>query len=75
MRKLRALLQAVIRKVQWALMGVLLFFLYVVGFGATFLFATVFNRRLLKAPRGGEGTSWVGAEGYDPDMDDAVRQT
>ncbi len=75
MGKLRAVLWAVIRKVQSWVMFVLLLFLYVVGFGITYLFTVVFDRRLLKPNPTKDGTFWSDARGYEPDMDDALRQT
>ena len=73
--KIKELTVKAIRKVQKGVMLFLLFFLYFFGVGTTRIFVSLFNRRLLARGYGSADTFWVEAEGYEPDMDDAERQT
>ena len=57
------------RAVQRAVLSVLLFLLYYIGFGLTRLTAMAFARRYLKMFEGPSDaeTYWLDAEGYKPD--------
>jgi|AGTN01.1.fsa_nt_gi hypothetical protein len=54
---------------QRILVGISLFFIYFIGFGATRLFLVFFGRKTLYGPGGG----WQAPEGYDGGLDDCRR--
>jgi len=64
------------RAVQQVVVTVLLFLLYTIGFGITRVSASVFGRRHLKlydSPLK-EDSYWRDAEGYEPEMEQLLRQ-
>jgi len=73
--RLKLALQRFIRFQQKVLITVLLTLLYVFGFGITFLFASLFKRRLLRRSGATGDTFWRAATGYEPGMDDSIRQS
>ena len=63
------------RIIQKILITTSLFVLYIVGFGITLFFVTIFNRRLLRIKRKEAGTFWQKAEGYEADIQEFIRQS
>lgn len=63
------------RFMQRAVVTILLFFVYILGFGVTALFARIFARSLLSGRRRDEGSYWIEAKGYEADMADSLRQS
>jgi len=74
-KKIKKALRWYIKTVQKILITLLLTILYSVGLGATFLFALIFNRRLLGLKAKKETSFWKEAEGYQSDLDDSIRQS
>lgn len=70
----RKVVQPVVRVVQSILVTVLLILVYFFGLGITYLFMLVFNRKVLFDMRSGN-TFWREAKGYEPDMEDCLRQS
>ncbi len=68
-----ARIKAIGRRVQHRAVRVGLVMIYVVGFGATRLYASVFHRALLHPPRG--ESAWRPAEQYNFDPEEAQRQS
>ncbi len=54
---------------------VLLFFVYMVGFGMMRLAAVIFFCRDLRDQTVGRNSTWVLAEGYSPDKDELYQQS
>lgn len=75
MKRLKNLARKIIVAVQKILIAVFLFLIYFLGFGLTFLFTVIFNRRLLGIEPGQPDTCWVKAEGYQADIQDGLRQS
>jgi hypothetical protein len=63
------------RAVQKILLAVLLAVIYFFGFGLTLALGALFNRKIIFARRKNKGSSWVRAEGYQPDLEDCLRQS
>jgi len=64
------------QRVQQVVVTTLLFFVYLVGVGATRLAAVVFARRFLKLYTADSTLEsyWIEAEGYNPDPDNLLKQ-
>lgn len=75
MKRLFALTRRLIRRVQRWVMFALLFQLYIFGFGLTFLFAKVFDRRLFRGEHRKLPSYWDEAEDYEPDEGRARHQS
>ena len=73
--RMRKFLRAYIRTVQKILITVLLFFLYIVGFGVTYLFSAVFKRDLLRDKRTSGESFWKAAVDYEVDLNDGTLQS
>jgi len=64
-----------VRAVQKVLVTVLLFIVYLLGFGITSIFAHIFNRKLFGRKDDGRSSFWVKATGYGRDDHDVMRQS
>jgi len=51
-----------------------LIIIYFAGFGLTLVFVLLFKHDVL-AGESGNNTAWIDAEGYEPDIIDAARQS
>ncbi len=72
---LKKIIQWYVMIVQKVLITVMLFMLYILGFGITFIFAVIFNRRLLGLERVNKYTFWKDAQGYDADINECMRES
>ncbi|MFH1397725.1 MAG: hypothetical protein ABIH27_04160 [Candidatus Omnitrophota bacterium] len=72
---LKRLLQKFIRIIQKILITVSLTVVYFLGMGITLIFIALFNRKIITKPSKDDHTFWVGAEGYQPDIEDSFRQS
>ena len=70
----KKVVQPVVRVIQKILITVLLIVIYFIGFGITYLCALIFKRDLLFDVRTGD-SFWRKAKGYEPDMEDCLRQS
>ena len=73
--RIKKFLRAYIRIVQKILITVLLFFLYIVGFGVTYLFSAVFQRQLLRDKHKSGESFWNVAVDYETDLNDGTMQS
>ena len=69
------ILTKLISIVRRALLNAALVFIYFFGFGATWLAAALFNRKLIWGSRKNRNSSWRQAEGYAPDLKESLRQS
>lgn len=60
---------------QRGVMVTLLFLLYFLGIGVTWLLSMVFQRARFRWDPPGRASYWQAASGYEPDLDRARRQT
>jgi len=68
-------LRAIVRAIQKGLAVVLLFILYIFGFGAAFILSFLFGfNRSRKRPNSGD-SFWAEAAGYDESPDELTRQS
>jgi hypothetical protein len=67
--------RAFVRAVQKVLVTVLLFIVYVLGFGITSIFARIFNKDLFGRRDNGRNSFWGKATGYGRDGHDVTRQS
>lgn len=72
---LKRLLHNFIRIIQKILITISLTLVYFLGLGITLIFIAIFNRKIITSPSKDDYTSWVGAEGYQPDIEDSFRQS
>jgi hypothetical protein len=70
----KKVVQPVVRVIQKILVTVLLVVVYSFGFGITYLCALIFKRDLLFDMRKGD-SFWRQVKGYEPDMEDCLRQS
>ena len=54
---------------------IVLFIIYIFGFGITLILVILFNRRLLGGTIEDKDTFWRNAEGYEPDLNDSLQQS
>lgn len=64
-----------IRLIQEILVTILLFLIYVFGFGLTAIFTLVFNRHLLRKGSKNEDTFWNEVKDHEANMEDSLRQS
>jgi len=69
-------LESLLRPAQRALVAAGLFFIYIFGFGITYVLVSIFNRKLLGAgPAGKEQESfWTDAQDYQADASKCLRE-
>lgn len=60
--------------VQKIIITLSLIIIYFVGFGITLIFILVFRRKMLTGEFG-KNTIWIEAEGYESDINGAIRQS
>lgn len=72
---LKRLLQKFVRIIQKILITLSLTVVYFLGLGITLIFIALFNRKIITSPSKDDNTFWVGAEGYQPDIEDSFRQS
>ncbi len=72
---LKRLLQKFIRVIQKILITLSLTVVYFLGIGITLIFIAFFNRKIITSPSKDDYTFWVGAEGYQPDIEDSFHQS
>ena len=68
-------IEPVVRVVQKVMITILLTILYFVGFGIAWALAWVFNRKIVKRDISTKDTYWEEADGYEPDMENSLRQS
>ena len=61
--------------IQKFLVTIFLVINYYIGFGITYIFALIFNRKLLWVKKTNENTFWLEAEGYEPNIENFKRQS
>jgi len=61
--------------IQRACARILLFFLYVAGFGFARIAAIIFLPFVLKEPEEGQDSTWIRAKGYSPAGNDWYQQS
>ena len=71
----KKIIRVYVTTVQKVLITVLLFLVYVIGFGIMSVFMGVFRHKLLRDAPAGENTMWKKADGYEPDMNEALRES
>lgn len=69
----KKIIQKFVVIVQKILITILLFLVYLIGFGITSLFAILFNRKLFGVLSQRKNSFWKKAEGYENDMDASTR--
>lgn len=72
---MKALMMRLVRVMQKILITVLLFFVYIFGFGLTFIWAVIFKRELLGHRIKMSSSFWKKADGYEAHFEDAMRQS
>ena len=68
-------IQKLINTIRKILILMVLFFIYIFGFGITLVFVAIFNRKVLRLPKKGENTFWKSAQGYDSDIEESLRES
>ena len=71
-KRIKRIIQIIIRAIQKVLITIFLIILYVVGFGMTYLF--IFKKNILFKKHKKGKTFWVKAMGYELDADGSLRQ-
>jgi len=74
-KMIRKMIQKYIRIIQKIFITVALFVFYILGFGVTLIFVTIFRRGLLGAGKREKNTFWKDAEGYENDINDCMRES
>jgi len=70
----KKIIQKFIMVVQKIIITSSLIVIYFAGFGITLIFVLLFKRKVITGePR--NGSVWIEAEGYEPDINDAVFQS
>jgi len=72
---LRKIFGVIIGAVQKVVLAVSLFLVYFAGIGITWVPVMLFGRGTLRRTPPDQDSFWVNAEGYEPDMESARRQT
>lgn len=72
---LRKIIQRYIMLLQKVFITITLFFLYIIGFGFTLFFVSIFSRRLLGKTFTEENTFWNEAKEYEADINSSMRQS
>jgi hypothetical protein len=72
--KQKRFIMPIIEKIQKIIVTILLFMLYIVGFGLTAFAALIFRRKLLGLDKKTSNTFWEDAEGYEADINKNLRQ-
>jgi hypothetical protein len=72
---LKRLIQKFIRIIQKILITFSLTVVYFLGLGITLIFIALFNRKIITSSSKDDDTFWVGAEGYQPDIEDSFCQS
>ena len=75
LKKIKDFVWKIVIAVQKVLLTILLFFLYYIGFGLTFLFAILFRRSILRRPADAPKSRWFIPSGYDPVLGDSGRES
>lgn len=73
--KVKVFLERARFKVQRAVMLFSLFLLYFIGFGLTALLVFAFKLAVRRRKKSEAGSFWLEASGYQPDMEDALKQS
>ncbi|MFA4989392.1 MAG: hypothetical protein WC576_01320 [Candidatus Omnitrophota bacterium] len=63
------------RAIQKILLTIFLVLIYIFGFGFTFVLTVLFNRKTIFSSRKNRDSSWLKAQGYQPDLEDCFRQS
>lgn len=74
LKHIKKISQVIIRVAQKILVTIFLTILYIIGFGATFIFICIFKRNFLFRNCKNDSTFWREATGYEPDPDGSLRQ-
>ncbi|MDD5730483.1 MAG: hypothetical protein PHN57_05095 [Candidatus Omnitrophica bacterium] len=61
--------------IQKILIKVLLFFVYILGFGITLILIFIFKRGLLSRGVDSGGSYWSEAKGYEPNLEECSRES
>ena len=69
------IIQKYIAILQKLFITIMLFMLYIFGFGITFIFVAIFNRRLLGIQKLNKETFWRDAQGYSADLSECSRES
>jgi cytochrome c biogenesis protein CcdA len=64
-----------VKVTQKIMITIFLILIYFLGFGITFLLVAIFNRKLIYGNLKNKDSSWLKAEGYDPDLQGSLRQS
>jgi hypothetical protein len=72
---MKAMIMRLVRAIQKILITVLLFFVYIFGFGLTLVWAMIFKRELLGRGIKMSSSFWRKADGYEAHFEDAMRQS
>lgn len=75
MKKVKEIIEKFVHLIQKILIFSALFLLYIFGFGLTFIFAFIFNRRLLGMHAKDKDSYWIETQGYAPDMEGCTRES
>ncbi|MFA5200388.1 MAG: hypothetical protein WC442_05745 [Candidatus Omnitrophota bacterium] len=68
-------IQKLITTIRKILILMVLFFIYIFGFGLTLFFVAIFNRRVLRTLEKGQNTFWKQAQGYNTDIEECLRES
>ena len=71
----KKILAKLVRVIQRIFITVFLILIYFLGFGITLFFMALFNRKLIYGSLKSKDSSWLKAEGYDPDLEGSFRQS
>ncbi len=71
----KKIIEPIVRRIQKVIAIILLTVLYFVGLGITWMFAWIFNRKMVKRDISTKDTYWEEAVGYEPDMENSFRQS
>ncbi|MBT4277569.1 hypothetical protein HOD96_02360 [Candidatus Falkowbacteria bacterium] len=72
--KQKKFLMPMVKKAQKVIVAILLFLLYIFGFGLTAIILLIFNRKLLGFKKRDKNTFWEDAKGYETDTAKNLRQ-
>lgn len=61
--------------IQQVIIVISLVLVYSLGFGVTLIFVAIFKPKILRRDFKRKKSSWTNAEGYEPTLDDCLRQS
>lgn len=73
--KVKIIIKNFITSIQRLIVVISLFLIYIFGFGLTAIFMIVFKKNFLENSPAKKDTFWIDANGYNPNIEEAFRQS